>query len=141
MGGIDNFYSISALGGIVMPIPVFDWGQGPIAKAQAEARIKRLERDALQAEVEAELDRSTVVVHERRRALKAFDDGVGSRTADLRRMAEDAYVTGQASILELIDAVQVRFNLQLERAMLLEEVVHAEVEVLHVTGRIEETFP
>ena len=80
-------------------------------------------------------------IRARRRALQEFDDRVGSRTADLRKMAEDAYVTGQASILELIDAVQVRYDLQLERAELLEEVVHAEVEVLHVTGRIEETFP
>jgi len=140
MVGIDNFYSISALGGLVIPMPVFDWGQGPIARAKADARAARLERDAIVAGVEAELDRAGAVVKQRRAALVQFEGDVLSKTADLRQMAEDAYVTGQASILELIDAVAARYDLQMQHVELVEEVVHAEIEVLHVTGRVEESF-
>jgi len=140
MVGIDNFYSISALGGLVIPMPVFDWGQGPLARAKADARAERLERDAIVAGVEAELDRAGAVVKQRRAALVQFEGDVLSKTADLRQMAEDAYVTGQASILELIDAVAARYDLQMQHVELVEEVVHAEIEVLHVTGRVEESF-
>jgi cobalt-zinc-cadmium efflux system outer membrane protein len=127
--GIDNFPSMSALGGVVLPLPIFDWGQGPVARARAEARVARLEKDAVVAEMQAELERSIAVLEERKIALSHFRRDILARTPDLQQMAEDAYVTGQASILELIDAIETRYELQLMHHELLEHVIHAEVDV------------
>lgn len=137
--GIDNFFSMSVLGGITMPLPLFDWGQGPVAKAKAEKHVAEVEKDARVTELRAELDRVTSVLRDRQRALDGFERGVLSETAELQRMAEDAYVTGQVEILELIDAVKSRYELELERVDLVEAVMHAEIDVLHVIGRVEET--
>lgn len=137
--GIDNFFSMSVLGGITMPLPLFDWGQGQVAKAKAEKHVAEVEEDAHKAELEAELDRVTSVLRDRQRALSGFERGVLSETAELQRMAEDAYVTGQVEILELIDAVETHYELELERVELVEAVMHAEVDVLHVVGRVEDT--
>jgi len=90
------------------------------------------------AEMHAELDRATAVLAERNIALSHFRKDILARTPDLQQMAEDAYVTGQASILELIDAIETRYELQLMHHELLEQVIHAEVDVLHVLGRVEE---
>ncbi len=137
--GIDNFFSMSVLGGITMPLPLFDWGQGPVAKAKAEKHVAEAEKDARVAELSAELDRVASVLRDRQRALTGFERGVLSETAALQRMAEDAYVTGQVEILELIDAVETHYELELERIELVESVMHAEVDVLHAIGRVEET--
>lgn len=137
--GIDNFFSMSVVGGIVMPMPVFDWGQGPVAKAKAELHVARIEKDAHVTELQAELDRVTSVLQERKRALAGFEADVLSQTTELQRMAEDAYVTGQVEILELIDAVEAHYELELQHVELMEHVMHAEIDVLHVVGRVEET--
>lgn len=137
--GIDNFFSMSVVGGITVPLPLFDWGQGPVAKAKAEKHVAEAEKDAHVAELSAELDRVTSVLRDRQRALAGFERGVLSETAELQRMAEDAYVTGQVEILELIDAIETHYELELERVDLVEAVMHAEVDVLHAIGRVEET--
>lgn len=136
--GIDNFFSMSALGGVTMPLPVFDWGQGPVAKARAEAHVADLETKAVLAEAKAELERAVDVTRERRTALAQFERDVLAQTEGIQRMAEDSYVTGQASILELIDALEIHYEVELEHIDLVEAVVQAEIDLLHVLGRIEE---
>lgn len=136
--GIDNFFSMSVLGGLTVPLPLFDWGQGPVAKAKAEKHVAEVEKDAHVAELQAELDRVTSVLRDRQRALAGFERGVLAETGALQRMAEDAYVTGQVEILELIDAVETHYDLELERVHLVEAVMHAEIDVLHVLGRVED---
>lgn len=138
MVGINNFFSMSVLAGISVPLPLFDWGQGPIARAKADVRVARAEKEAIVATSRAELDRAAAVVDERRTALAQFERDVLAQTPALQQMAEDAYVTGQASILELIDAIEMHYELEEERLLRLEEVVQAEVDLLHVLGRIEE---
>lgn len=137
--GIDNFFSMSVVGGIVMPLPLFDWGQGQVAKAKAEKYVAEAHKDAQVSEMSAELDRVSSVLRDRQRALAGFERGVLSETTELQRMAEDAYVTGQVEILELIDAVEAHYELELERVDLVEAVMHAEIDVLHAVGRVEET--
>lgn len=137
--GIDNFFSMSVLGGVVMPMPIFDWGQGPVAKATAELHVAKVQREASTAELQAELERVAAVLRERRRALAGFESDVLSQTTELQQMAEDAYVTGQVEILELIDAVEAHYELELQHVDLEEHVMHAEIDVLHVVGRVEET--
>lgn len=136
--GIDNFFSMSVLGGITTPLPLFDWGQGPVAKAKAEKHVAQVEKDAHTEELRAELDRVLSVLRDRQRALRGFERGVLAETTALQRMAEDAYVTGQVEILELIDAVETHYDLELERVELIEAVMHAEIDVLHVIGRVED---
>ncbi|MFO0635891.1 MAG: TolC family protein [Nannocystaceae bacterium] len=136
--GIDNFFSMSALGGVTMPLPVFDWGQGPVAKAKAEVHVANLETKAVVAEAEAELERAVDVMRERRGALAQFERDVLAQTEGIQRMAEDSYVTGQASILELIDAIEIHYEVELEHIDLVEAVVQAEIDLLQVLGRIEE---
>ncbi|MBC8071859.1 MAG: TolC family protein, partial [Deltaproteobacteria bacterium] len=138
MVGIDNFFSMSLVGGLTIPLPLFDWGQGQLAKAKADIRVAKAEKEAVVAESRAELDRAAGVLEQRKLALAQFERDVLAHTKGLQQMAEDAYVTGQASILELIDAIELHYDLELQRTELLEQVVHAEVDLLHVLGRIEE---
>lgn len=138
IAGIDNFFSMSVVAGVTMPLPIFDWGQGPVAKARAEVQVANLETQAVVAGTKAELERATDVLRERRVALAQFERDVLAQISGIQRMAEDSYVTGQASILELIDALEVHYEVEIEHVDLVEAVVHAEIDLLHVLGRIEE---
>src|SRR5262249_45147007 len=105
--------STSFVGGPEVEVPLFDRGQGKIERSLGEAEPASAARRVPPAETAAELDRARRLLRERRAALAAFDREVGDRLPTLRRMAEDAYRTGQGGIVELLDATQARTEAQL----------------------------
>ncbi|MFY0539149.1 hypothetical protein [Nannocystis pusilla] len=75
----------------------------------------------------------------RRNALATFEQDVLSKLPTMKQMAEDSFRAGQSQLIELLDATRARFEVKLTQVDMLEAVVQAEVDVLAVTGRIEET--
>ncbi len=138
---IQNYYSISTTVGLTVPIPVFDWGQGLLARANARSQQARLQKDARVAETHAELERAVRMLEHRRQAMRTFESEVFARVSRLQQMAEDSFRSGQAQVSDLLDATRARFEVRLSHIELQQSVMQAEVDVLAVTGRIEETRP
>lgn len=135
---IQNYYSISTQAGMTMEVPIFDWGQGLIARAKARNQQARLRKEAVVASTQAELKRAIRLMDHRRSTLQTFENDVFSRIPTLKQMSEDAFRDGQAQLIELLDATRARFEVKLTHVDMQEAVIQAEVDVLAVTGRIEE---
>lgn len=138
---IQNYYSISTTVGLTVPIPVFDWGQGLLVRANARSQQARLQKDAVVAETQAELRRAVRLLEHRRRAIQTFEQDVFAKLPTLKQMSEDSFRDGQAQLIELLDATRARFEVKLTHIDMQESVIQAEIDVLAVTGRIEELSP
>ncbi len=138
---IQNYYSISTTVGLTVPIPVFDWGQGLLARANARSQQSRLQKDAVIAETQAELKRAVRLLEHRRKAVATFEQEVFSKIPTLQQMAEDSFRSGQTQLIELLDATRARFEVKLTHIDMRDAVIQAEIDVLAVTGRIEEMRP
>jgi outer membrane protein, heavy metal efflux system len=136
---IQNYYSISTQFGITVPIPMFDWGQGMIARAKANNVRARREKEAVVASTQAELKRALRLLEHHKEVLTNFDRDVFAKLPQLKQMSEDAYRAGEAELIDLLDATRTRFEIDLQRIDLVETTAQAEVDVLAATGRIEET--
>ena len=53
----------------------------------------------------------------------------------METMAQEAYRSGAGNILDLLDALRTNVELETQRADLLEDLVHAEVEAAYALGR------
>lgn len=135
---IQNYYSISTQFGITVPIPMFDWGQGMIARAKTQNTRARKEKEAIMAETQAELKRALRLLEHHKEVLAQFDRDVYAQLPKLAQMSEDAYKAGSAELIDLLDATRTRFEIDLQRVDLLEATAQAEVDVLAATGRIEQ---
>lgn len=135
---IQNYYSISTTVGLTVPIPVFDWGQGLLARANARSQQSRLHKDAVIAETRAEFKRALRMLEHRRKALRVFEQDVYAKLPTLQQAAEDSFRIGQMPLVDLLDATGARFEVKLTHVDIREAAVQAEVDVLAVTGRIEE---
>lgn len=138
---IQNYYSISTTVGLTVPIPVFDWGQGLLARASARSQQSRLHKDAVIAETRAEFKRALRMLEHRRKAVQIFEQDVYAKLPTLQQAAEDSFRIGQMPLVDLLEATGARFEVKLTHVDIREGAVQAEVDVLAVTGRIEETRP
>ena len=138
---IQNYYSLSTQVGLTVPIPMFDWGQGLLARANARNQQARLQKEAVVAEAHAELKRALRLLEHRRRALATFEQDVLARLPSLQRMSQDSFRAGAAQLIELLDATRARFEIKLTHIDMQESTIQAEIDVLAVTGRIEEIPP
>lgn len=129
--------SDSFVAGLSLGLPVWDRGQGEIARASARSGAVELETAALAAETRADLDRALAVLRERRGTLDQIDRDVMGRLPDLRRMSEDAYREGASDILDLLDASRTRAAARQARLDAVEALVQAEIDVLALTGRVD----
>jgi outer membrane protein, heavy metal efflux system len=138
---IQNYYSISTTVGLTVPIPVFDWGQGLLARANARSQQARLQKDAVIVETHAELRRAVRLLDHRRKAMHTFEQEVYAKLPALKQMAEDSFRIGKAELSELLDASVAASEVKLTQLDLQKSVIQAEVAVLAITGRIEQLHP
>jgi cobalt-zinc-cadmium efflux system outer membrane protein len=120
--------------GFSVPLPFFDRGHGPIARATAEANAETLAATAEVGEARAEVERTRVVFMSRRQTLASVEGDLVQRVPVLRRMAEDAYREGRGDILELLDASRSLKDIQLLHVKQLELTSLAEEEVIAAAG-------
>lgn len=123
--------------GVSVEIPLLDGRRGPQAKAEAQAIQANLRRQLVEIETAANLDRLSQVIALRRSSLDRFDRESGQRIPALKQMAEDAYRFGRGSILELLDAVRSRYELQQSRVDLAAALLDAQMRYLALSGDLE----
>lgn len=132
-----NPHGHATFGGVAVELPLFDRGQGPIARAEAEKRSATFERQALLYAVLAELGRAAGVLLKNRENLTRFEQDVAGRLPVLKEMAEDAYRFGKGSLLELLDATRSRTEIALRRVELIEAVALTEIDALAAAGLLD----
>jgi cobalt-zinc-cadmium efflux system outer membrane protein len=125
--------------GLSVEIPILDTKRGPLARAEAEAQAAALRRELAAAETAANLERLEGMIQAHAAALRRFDEEAAKRLPRLRQMAEDAYRLGRGSILELLDAVRSRYELQQARVELVGALLEAQIRYLAITGELEQS--
>lgn len=129
-----NDDSASVFFGFSLPLPVFDRGQGAIARANAEVHAGELAVEAELAQSRAELERAQLVYVRHRETLEAIEQQMVERIPALRRMAEESYRGGSAGILELLDAFDAVKEIRLTHLDQREAVKLAEAELIVAAG-------
>jgi len=124
----------SAFFGVSVPLPFFDRGRGPIARATAQAEAEKKAVEAEAAEARADIERARATFVSRRQTLTAVEGDVMQRVPGLRQMAEDAYREGRGDILELLDASRSLKDIQLMHVKQLETTRLAEEDVISAAG-------
>ncbi|MCC7175728.1 MAG: TolC family protein [Bryobacterales bacterium] len=104
-----NARSNSLTVGVSMPLPFFNRNQGEIARSRQEQVQAELRVRALELEIAAEVETAANQVEISRRLLEAIEGKLLAEARDVREITDFAYRSGEASLLELLDA-QRAFN-------------------------------
>lgn len=130
----DKPYGMTPYVGIAVELPIFDRGQGGLARAEAEKRRVQAERDFVASRTRVELERATELLKRRRAARDRFEREVLAHLPDLKQMAESSYRLGQGTLLELLDASRSRTEIRLSHLELIQAETEAELDALKASG-------
>lgn len=136
----DNPYGNAIYSGFSVDLPLFDRGQGGMAKASAEKNAALLKRDLLMASTKQELERAVSVLARRRDTLAKFERDVLQPLPTLKQMAEDAYRLGKSGLLELLDSSRSRIEIKLSHLDLLTGEIEAELDTMMVSDLLVATL-
>jgi cobalt-zinc-cadmium efflux system outer membrane protein len=105
--------------GVAIPIPLFNQGQGQVARA--EARLSRAMAEGQMAlfRLERELEQGFHRYRGAQAQLQAFDSGLLAQASDTLRVAETAYRAGERGILDVLDASRSLRAVRLEQIQAL----------------------
>src|SRR5690606_18028031 len=104
LGGVQlghDAYASGVVVGVGIELPVFDFGEGPVAAARAETIAAQANLVAVRRESEAAVEAARADLRRRQAALEAYDAAVLGQVAELGRMSEAAYRGGQVTLLDL----------------------------------------
>ncbi len=121
---------------VSVEIPLFDRRQGAIERAQAERAQAQWQREAVVVAAQAELQRALEQWRQRQRLAQTYEQEGLAQLGPLRTMAQDAYLLGQSTILELIDAISAVAERKMEYLELVHEVLLAEWDVRAAAGEV-----
>jgi outer membrane protein, heavy metal efflux system len=136
----DQPYGNATYAGVSVDLPIFDRGQGGMARASAEKHAALLKRELLLAATRQELDRAVEILSRRRATLAEFDRDVLAPLPDLKQMAEDAYRLGKTGLLELLDSSRSSTEIKLNHLELLVAEIEAELDTLMASGLLAASF-
>lgn len=120
--------------GLSVEVPLFDTRRGGFERARAEAHAAALGSALVRSETEIARERYARLVEGRREALAVFHARAADRLAELRGMAQDAYVYGEGAIVDLLDAARTDFELRLTRIELLAALVESQLRLRAAQG-------
>ncbi|WP_333878249.1 TolC family protein [Methylobacter sp.] len=132
----DQPYGNTTFAGVSVDLPIFDRGQGGMARASAEKHASVLKRELLLASTKQELERAVDVLSNRRKTLSKFEHSVLDPLPTLKQMAEDAYRLGQTGLLELLDSSRSRTEIKLNHLELLVAEIEAELDAMMASGQL-----
>ena len=127
-------YGHAFFGGISVELPVFDYGQGGMAKAASERQRATLEREMVTSQTRVAIDRATNLLARRQATRRKFEQDVLGKLPDLRDMGEAAYRFGKGTLLELLDATRSRTEVRLTYVELSQAETEAELDALRASG-------
>lgn len=130
----DKPYGNTSFSGVSVDLPIFDRGQGGMARAVAEKHASQLKRELLMATTRQELERAVDVLVRRRATLAKAEKEMIAPLSTLKQMAEDAYRLGQTGLIELLDSSRTRTEIRLNYLELLQNEVEAELDVMTAAG-------
>jgi cobalt-zinc-cadmium efflux system outer membrane protein len=133
--------ALAASLGLAMDLPVFDRGQGAIARAEATSVERQRQREATQVVGTASILRSDKLLGDRVRNARRFDLELGRQLEELRRMGDAAYKSGAGGILSLLDTERTITDARLKQVELHRLAAEARVEALAARGWADSDLP
>jgi len=130
----DQPYGNATYAGVSVDLPIFDRGQGGMARASAEKHAALLKRELLVSATRQELERAVEVLTRRRATLSKFERDVLAPLPSLKQMAEDAYRLGQTGLLELLDSSRSSTEIKLNHLELVVAEIEAELDAMTASG-------
>ena len=89
-----------------VPLPLFNRNQGEVARARAQQTQLETKARALEAGATAELDQAFAEYTAARQIVERIEADMLSQARDVRTTIEYSYRRGEASLVELLDAVR-----------------------------------
>lgn len=141
-----RFWTLNPFGptysvGVSLEVPLFDRRNGPVRRAEADARAAEFRTQIARAKAASDIDRYGAQVDTRAKALATFNRQIGAKLPSLGRMAEDAYRLGGGSVIELIDATRSRFDNEVARIDLSSKLAEAMLRLELALGNAPGTRP
>lgn len=136
----DQPYGNAVFSGLSVDVPLFDRGQGGMARASAGKHAALLKRELLLSSTRQELERAVEVVASRRETLAKFERDVVAPLPTLKQMAEDAYRLGRTGLLELLDSSRSSTEIRLNHLELLAAEIQAELDAMMASGQLATAF-
>jgi cobalt-zinc-cadmium efflux system outer membrane protein len=99
---------------LTLTLPIFTRGRAQVRLAEATLARLAAERDAVAARIEGEVFAAAANAEVQRQALLRFRDEVLPRAAEVERMAEDSYRSGQTGLTALLQSLQAVHDLRLQ---------------------------
>mgnify|MGYP001492512002 CR=1 FL=1 len=94
---------IALVGGISMPIPIFDRNQGNISAARANIEAAEARRAGVLATVTVRARNAIAAVEAAEARVRALEGAAIPEAFEALRLAQQSYQEGRASLLELLD--------------------------------------
>lgn len=133
--------SASVLGGVTIPLPVFDRNQGAIGRASSEAQGMRAQAELLASRSRIEVLGAIRLRAAARRALEEFRASGVVATADLRERAQRAWQAGAFTVAELLDAYRAGWDARAQSLALERAVIDAEAELARALASMAPRLP
>ena len=99
---------------LTLTLPIFTRGRAQVRLEEATLGRLRAEREAAAARVRGEVFAAAANAEVQRQALLRFRDEVLPRAAEVERMAEDSYRSGQTGLTALLQSLQAVHDLRLQ---------------------------
>jgi cobalt-zinc-cadmium efflux system outer membrane protein len=132
-------YGMAFFAGVSVELPLFDRGQGGMARASVEKQAASLEQQLIVSRTRAELERALELLARRRDSRMKFEREVVNKLPSLKQMGESAYRLGKGTLLELLDASRSRTQIRIDHLDLLEAETVAELDALKASGLLVST--
>ncbi|MBW8875168.1 MAG: TolC family protein [Acidobacteria bacterium] len=99
---------------LTLTLPVFNRGQAQVRLEQATLARLQAERDAAAARVRGEVAAAAANAEVLRQTVLRYRDEILPRAAEVERMAEDSYRSGQTGLVALLQSLQSVHDLRLQ---------------------------
>lgn len=120
--------------GLSIQLPVRDQNRGSIQAAVARQRAARLEREALERRVRAEVSNAFNRLESAERALQLLETGVMPQSQENLRVVRGAYELGELRLLDVINEQRRLIEVQRANTELLRDAYQARIELERVIG-------
>jgi len=107
--------------GVSLPLPIFDRRRDAVEAAEAEARRREAEADAVRRRVTHEVTEARDALVAVREQLALLAPQLGTQAAAALRAAQVAYTEGEITLVEWLDAVRAYHEAEASYAMLRAE--------------------